>query len=397
MQVCVVKLGLMIGRRCLGMKLLPLNFPVFYNCIVKGNTNLKQYDAVSILLLGKPREQCDDPTEIMILDPVAANYVSGKKRIRKEILNPLLLCSVKEAKRRLQMLGFQSIEELVPVLKRLLTVSISLSKEDMDTLLGEYESTGDAYQFVANIFLLSIKCPAKYTFALTKDDKELIQSCYAKKPVHQDLIERSGGQLASVHRDDIWNTAPALSIRYRQVTFQNDYQMVLDYLLPLISEKTALIRLDRAHLDSFFSEAKEDTYIGFFECFGPQSYILEQIQHSQLFSNISSHFFLQIIPPDIGLEQVDLVYEAVAGEKNQLMSSYTGMIIDESMTSDYQKAIILFQRQMTKAEYQERKMHPDKTTNKKRASQHKESDSSSHQARRGGNKMDLFDFIRLYG
>lgn len=359
------------------MKLLPLNFPVFYHCVVKEHTNLKQYDAVSVLLLGKLREQCDAQKDIVILDPVAANYVSGKKRIRKEILNPLLLCSVQEAERRLKMLGFQSIEDLVPILKRLLAVSISLSKDELDSLQGDYDSTGDACRFVANVFLLSIKCPAKYVTTLNSEDKELIQACYLERPIHQDLIERSGGELVSVHRDDIWNTAPAISFRYRQVTLPNDYQMVVDYLTPLVSDKRALIRLDKADLDAFFSEANKDTYIGFFECFGPYEYILQQID-SNLFMNSISLFFLQIIPSDTGLDQVDLIYNCVSRKSHQLGNIYAGIIIEDNMVSQYQKVVVLFLRSKMESEY------------KGKAADKKNPAISE-------TKMDLFDFVKIYG
>lgn len=369
------------GRSCytegLYMKLLPLNFPVFYHCVVKDHTNLKQYDAVSVLLLGKRREQCDAQRDVVILDPVAANYVSGKKRIRKEILNPLLLCSVKEAERRLKMLGFQSIEDVVPILKRLLAVSISLSKDELDALQGDYDATGNAYRFVANVFLLSIKCPAKYVYTLTAEDKELIQACYLERSIHQDLIERSGGELVSVHRDDIWNTAPAISFRYRPVTLPKDYQMIVDYLTPLVLDKSALIRLDKATLDSFFSEADENTYIGFFECFGPHEYILQQI-NTNLFVSSISLFFLQIIPFDAGLEQVDSIYNCVAEKSKQIKNIYAGIIIEDDMASQYQKVVVLFLRNKMDSEHKGKAMDRGKPAISE-------------------TKMDLFDFVKIYG
>jgi len=67
-----------------------LTFSSFYMTLVKKNTSLRQYDAVSVLLLGKLRSECIDN---VITDQMATHYVHGTKKISKEILSPLLQCS----------------------------------------------------------------------------------------------------------------------------------------------------------------------------------------------------------------------------------------------------------------------------------------------------------------
>lgn len=84
-----------------------LNFPTFYHCAIKGNTALSQFNAVSVLLLGKVREECVDE---VVDDSVVSVYVSGRKSIRKSILTPLLGVSHDEIVGRLNRLGIQDVQ-----------------------------------------------------------------------------------------------------------------------------------------------------------------------------------------------------------------------------------------------------------------------------------------------
>lgn len=84
-----------------------MNFPTFYHCAIKGNTALSQFNAVSVLLLGKVREECVDE---VVDDSVVSVYVSGRKSIRKSILTPLLGVSHDEIVGRLNRLGIQDVQ-----------------------------------------------------------------------------------------------------------------------------------------------------------------------------------------------------------------------------------------------------------------------------------------------
>lgn len=64
-----------------------LNFPMFYHCAIKDHTSLSQYDAVSILLLGKSKADCRRKT---ISDYRAVYYTLGMERLPSDILTSLL-------------------------------------------------------------------------------------------------------------------------------------------------------------------------------------------------------------------------------------------------------------------------------------------------------------------
>lgn len=151
---------------------IPLNFPVFYQCVIKERLTLKQYDAVNLLLLGKRYSDC---VEIQISQSMAANYVSGKKKISKDIITQLLECPASELKRRLQALGLQNLDQGAFCMKYLLySRQVQLNDYDRARLLHLVRNDKDLYNFLTEVFLMAIKCPPQESRPLTKDEQTLI-------------------------------------------------------------------------------------------------------------------------------------------------------------------------------------------------------------------------------
>lgn len=154
------------------MELLPLNFPVFYQCAVKGNTNLRQYDAVSILLLGNLRKDSEE----FISDAEATGYISGKKRIKKEILTQVTRISDEEARERINDMGFQNLAWIADAIRELLSiVNIPLD------LQKKIRDNPDDLATIAEVFVAAIKCPPKSIFPLGIAEKAQIALCYSKE------------------------------------------------------------------------------------------------------------------------------------------------------------------------------------------------------------------------
>lgn len=172
------------------MAKIPLTFPAFYQCVVKPNTNLHQYDAVSVLLLGERREELGKIQEkeshsnyspsFDISDADAANYTSGKKPIKREILKEVSNITPKEAARRLHKLGFQDAEKISKALRRLLDIS-ELSPQSRYKLLTT--DPDEEFSLAANVFLHSLKYPSKQLTPLSPDDKKTIALCYTNEPL----------------------------------------------------------------------------------------------------------------------------------------------------------------------------------------------------------------------
>lgn len=148
------------------METLFLNFPTFYHCAIKGNTALSQFNAVSVLLLGKVREECVNE---VVDDPAVSVYVSGRKSIRKSILTPLLGASHDEIVGRLNRLGIQDVQRMVDALSILLNEVENLSDAAKNPLFELSKRPGAEYDFVAEMFMAAIKCPDRLVHRLSNE------------------------------------------------------------------------------------------------------------------------------------------------------------------------------------------------------------------------------------
>jgi len=160
------------------MDLLPLNFPVFYQCAVKGNTNLAQYDAVSVLLLGKLRKDCDDG--VVIWDAEATGYTSGKRRLKKELFAQSTQISQEDARTRIEALGFQDTVRIAKIVRNLLSI-VDLSVDARKYI----EESPDEITLISSAFLTAIKCPAKKVFPLGLSEKKKIAFCYNEANINK--------------------------------------------------------------------------------------------------------------------------------------------------------------------------------------------------------------------
>lgn len=153
------------------MDLLPLNFPVFYHCAVKGNTNLSQYNAVSVLLLGKLRDDCID---VIISDAEAAGYTSGKKRIKKDVLTQVTQISNEEARNRIEALKFQNYPRIANAVRELLTI-VDIPVD----IQQKVRQNTDNLAVIADTFIIAIKYPVKDILPLGDEEKVSIAHCYS--------------------------------------------------------------------------------------------------------------------------------------------------------------------------------------------------------------------------
>lgn len=75
---------------------------------------------------------------------------------------------------------------------------------------------------------------------------------------------------------------------------------------------------------------------------------------------------------------MDLIYNCVSRKSHQLGNIYAGIIIEDNMVSQYQKVVVLFLRSKMESEYK------GKAADKKKPAISE-------------TKMDLFDFVKIYG
>lgn len=315
------KLECEIGRQggfCVDALL--LNFPTFYQSAIKNNTSLPQFNAVSVLLLGNVRDQC---MEESIDDPSVSGYVSGKKPIRKSILTPLLSLSHEEAVRRLHMLGIQDIQRMVDALAALIGEVSNLSSTAKAPLLELMKTSGTEYDFVAEVFLLSVKCPAVFKHRLSREairhlnslgwPEQATSGSNAQNPSEGDRkatpessdISEPTNDAETVHTSFKFSQEERkVAVSYRSLTIPDDKETAASYLLNLC--ENSLVNLDYADIISIVSEENG------FHCFmaelrGTWQSIVFELSRWMELSNCIGCILQLVVSENAGLESIDEV------------------------------------------------------------------------------------------
>lgn len=250
---------------------LVLNFSTFYCNAVKQHSNWSQFDSVSILLLGKKREDCLGE---VIDNATSSCYVSGRRPIRNSILTNLLNISDEEAMRRVNMLGIQDIHRVVDTLKALICKATNLSKSTKEVLLESATTAGSEYAFVAKVFLVAVKYRAK---SVTRHIGKEMQYPPPEKQlelpgVSRDCADEESGPIsASVdkvrsHKKNTSKQEPfsysheaiEVSVSYRPLSMPKDKNAVENYFL--CHCEGAFTHPDYAEVEDILSGTDSDKY-----------------------------------------------------------------------------------------------------------------------------------------
>lgn len=174
------------------------NFAFFYNVVVKNNTTRKQYDALYILLLGDTRDEYNQEHQfqegfIEISDSARTNYITGKDKIRQEILTLMLDASIQEYARRLRLLYLPNVKNTVWGLKAAIS-ELSSSTELKDMPLRSEE---DCYLFLAHAFQKSLQCPVSNK--LSNETQKYLQTFHETEApeisMEESLFHHASGEL----------------------------------------------------------------------------------------------------------------------------------------------------------------------------------------------------------
>lgn len=157
------------------MQTLYLNFPVFYQIVVKGNTGFRQSETVNILLLGKPRSERN---ERELSPSVVSNYVIGRKRLSADLLFAVTSCTDFELERRFRRLGLHNLDTIITVLTNILGRFSNISSAACTSLLQEAQNKDRPLTFLIHLFRIALTCPANEYRTLTKADLALITSFF---------------------------------------------------------------------------------------------------------------------------------------------------------------------------------------------------------------------------
>ena len=300
------------------MENLFLNFPTFYHCAIKGNTALSQFNAVSVLLLGKVREECVNE---VVDDPAVSVYVSGRKSIRKSILTPLLGASHDEIVGRLNRLGIQDVQRMVDALSILLNEVENLSDAAKAPLIELSKRPGAEYDFVAEMFIAAVKCPDRFVHRLSNEavlHLNLLgwpeRASSGQKATQQVEPEASpdAGQTDSANsseqnsRDWALHAFPRkgieISLSYHSLSMPEDEDMVTRYFMDFSTGN--MISLDPDDFTSFF-EKKDGFKYSLVELSGSPDAIALETSRWKKEPDCTGCLMEFEISSDIGLDEIN--------------------------------------------------------------------------------------------
>ena len=187
-----------------------LNFPTFYNGVVKGHTTHTQYNAVSILLVGQTRPSKNCPEYID--NSAISVYVSGEKPIRANILTNLQTIDQEEAVRRIRLLGFQDAVAIANRCKVLLSKVSGLGPAILRALYEQLENKNQdeeerCFEFLAAVYIKAIQCKRENIVPLKPDVQKFLRDLdpeeYTKEPssLQGNILEEQSNSL-QIHNNN---------------------------------------------------------------------------------------------------------------------------------------------------------------------------------------------------
>ena len=146
---------------------MPFSFAIFYRAVYQGNSQLNQYEIISILINGERlNTQTSSPRNAAGAD-MANHYVSGRKPISKVRVSALDALDEQEVRARIASSGIYNAEMGVRCIANLLRKDhIIISDSDRARLLS---LENDPLPFLTDAFMLSVHCPVEQLRVLTKD------------------------------------------------------------------------------------------------------------------------------------------------------------------------------------------------------------------------------------
>lgn len=326
------------------MEPLFLNFPTFYHSAIKGNTNLSQFNAVSVLLLGKVREKC---TNEAIDDPSVSVYVSGKKPIRKSILTPLLSISHKEIIGRLNMLGIQDIQRMVDALTKLIDQVANLSDTAKAPLLKLARTAGSEYDFVAETFLVAIKCPTEFRRRLSDETTQYLNllgwperaTSMLEPPTsaekERDPKSEPADDTASPEEQkkktripvEFSQEAQKVFVSFRDLSIPEDKEAAISYFQGTCDD--SFLILDRADVESFISGPDGSCY-SLVDVIGDYKSTCTELSRWKKFSNCGACILKIEMSVEDGLEMINEVLSCVQG----LIQEDAAIIVGSKFVTD---------------------------------------------------------------
>ena len=146
---------------------IPFSFAIFYRAVYQGNSQLNQYEIISILINGERlNTQTNSPRNAAGAD-MANHYVTGRKPISKVRVSAQDALNPDEIQARISASGIFNPQAGVRCLAKLLRSNhIIIGEPDRTNLLS---LENDPPSFLSRAFLLSVHCPVEQLRVLPRE------------------------------------------------------------------------------------------------------------------------------------------------------------------------------------------------------------------------------------
>jgi len=264
-----------------------------------------QYDAVSILLLGKKK---GDIELSVITDTVASNYVKGKKPISKPIMDALLQCDEAEIIRRLKLLEFQNVSYINNVLSSLIDEAFNISEHDKASIKERKNSQDSEFSFIAAVFMAAIRCPKASACVIDSDIELQIKAM--RKPT------------SSI--PELYDITRAVRMQHTQIEFPHDYKKVTEFFNLSQTTGTGVMTLDNGHIQSVFEYGTKlyNYYLTTFS--GPAGNMAEAISQMNFFARSTAILVHLSYANDIAISFAESISRAIQAQLDPDAMVYFG-------------------------------------------------------------------------
>lgn len=326
---------------------LPLNFPVYYLCAIKGRSALKQHDIMNILFRGNYSCDC---IENVILESTGSGYISGRRKISVNTIVDLCRCDRSELERRFREI-VPDFDDSVVNLKRLLLEIKPIGKTETERLLGIAEISGPC-AFLIEVLLTAIKSPIQSFPSLSVEQRAMIQQGHfdlllqrlevsdakplgisgqsspetplvgnIEAPEGREAVrpEQDGPAMSSLIVSEFEGMPCDFEFRNRRINLPEDIEIVTCYVnaflagIPdAVNQHPPVIKINDADFKVFLDKLSSPGIAYLYEICGSQNEVVHTLQMMPTLRGCKNVVLLMEIDPETDMKYVQSLRQQIA-------------------------------------------------------------------------------------
>lgn len=296
---------------------LPFSFPVFYYCAIKPEIPYKQYKTINMLLRGVTMiNSLKSVDDMPFLDSTPCSaYASGERPIPEAELDVINNLNKSEIVERIKKLPLQSYEKSATRLVSYFTHVSPLDSTTLERLLELYDDKEHIEDFLAEAFLISLKCPPFRLKRLSNLEKRALElgdfkmfSSEAEQASTQILSEENTS--SSTEFKSFYDPQDGLTFDYcyrrKKLNYDVDLDVAKSYIRAILIEsiestndENASFYITEDAFSRFMNEFASSKKAILFESFDEIDNLIKKLNEDSLFNKAKSPLCLIEVPLDL--------------------------------------------------------------------------------------------------